>query len=129
MSARAFGKLPREGPGLSQKGCLCNTTVLPNSAYIPTIPGQSAGLRLDSLTGARPSKRLTLIMRWILLTFLLKAAYEFVPKAFLPGSAGKDSFSFLQFSQHPSPPAVLKMHIGCPGSAPPTNPSPPPPRA
>lgn len=40
----AFGNLPREGPGGSQKDGLCDTPVLPNVAHIPTIP---PGLRLD----------------------------------------------------------------------------------
>lgn len=45
MRVPAFGNLPREGPGGSQKDGLCDTPVLPNVAHIPTIP---PGLRLDS---------------------------------------------------------------------------------
>lgn len=38
MRVPAFGNLPREGPGGSQKDGLCDTPVLLNVAHIPTIP-------------------------------------------------------------------------------------------
>lgn len=57
----AFGKLPRERPGGSQKDGLCDTPVPPNVAHIPTIP--------PDFDWTRPSQRLILITRWIRRTF------------------------------------------------------------